>query len=114
MRYHNYSEVNSIANTGTATIEFKHESLTACAENVAVWIEAKANVTWQVLWNGVNAPATSSGTYTAGTGSPQKVWTESGPMPIERVYPSIVITNNSGGTVVVRVTWVGLIRQPHG
>lgn len=114
-RYHTQTAKVELAATGSATgatssIDFTPENKT-CLENVALWLEAVQDVSWQVLLNNnPNAPATvATGGFKA-----TKVYTDAGPVPADMVKLTVVLSNGAAVKANCTMSWVALIRNPHG
>jgi hypothetical protein len=103
--------LNLAAAANDVVVDFPAENVVV--ENVALWIEPQATpgagtFLWKVQLNQQDVAA-----YVAkDTRIAAKVWTEAGPVPTQDIVDIRALLKNSGaGAIVVKVTWVALVRQ---
>lgn len=126
-RYHIFTASYSLPiTTGTGTHTFYPNPVTpgtvqvqgvqsdqAAWENVALWAESMSTggptFNWKVQFNGVDQATFATVTAAAG---PKKVFTDPGPFPAA-VSLTAVVQNVGASVIVVRLTWVGLCRNPN-
>lgn len=112
MRYVQFSKtLNLAAADADKVVDFPAENLVV--ENVALWIEPLTTPTnntlnWKVQMNGQDVAA-----YVATNNRrPTKVFSEAGPVPSQdTVKLRALLQNIHTGPIVVKVTWVALVRQ---
>lgn len=112
MRYVQVSQTITLAAAAAdIVVDFPAENV--AVENVALWIEPQSTpgagtFQWKVQLNGQDVAA-----YVAkDTRIAAKMWTEAGPVPTQDVLDiRALLKNTAAAAIVVKVTWIALVRQ---